>query len=40
MNKLIYSKGKIATTLLDNGRDISKKKNPYWIEFLKNDNFK
>lgn len=34
MNKLIYTKAKIATTLLDNGRDISKKKNAYWAEFL------
>ena len=31
MNKLIYSKARIATTLLDNGKDIAKKKNAYWM---------
>ena len=39
MNKLIYAKARIATSLLDNGRDIAKKKNSYWVEFLEYPEF-
>jgi hypothetical protein len=39
MNKLIHAKAKIATTLLENGKDISIKKDSFWNDFLNEEKF-
>ena len=39
-NKLIYSKAKLVSCLIENGFDISAKKNEYWRCFLEESEFK
>jgi hypothetical protein len=33
MNKIIYAKAKVVSTILDNGMSIAKKKATHWSEF-------